>query len=79
MDKTINFSDLEMILRKAIKLSDYSIKELADVSGMSKSGLYCFISGQNHISVEKGDLIINYLKENNPQALSVATNLYLNN
>ena len=76
MDKSINFSDLEMILRKAIKLSDYSIKELADVAGMSKSGLYCFVSGQNHISAEKGDLIINYLKENNPQTLRVAADLY---
>lgn len=79
MEKQINFSDLEAILRTAIKLSCFSAKDLAEVANMSKSGFYCFTSGQNHISIDKGDLIINHLKENNPQALSIATKLYLNN
>ncbi len=77
MEKIINFSDLEAILRQAIKLSCFSAIELANIANMSRSGLYCFTSGQNHISIEKGDLIINYLKENNPQALTVAADLIL--
>ena len=70
------FSELEAILRLAIKYSCFSAKELASAANMSKSGIYCFSNGQNHISTEKGDLLISYLEENNPQALSVAADLY---
>lgn len=79
MDKQVCFSDLEAILRNAIKLSRYSIKDLAIIADMSKSGLYGFSNGKKHISIERGDLLIKYLEENNPQALKVATNMYFDN
>lgn len=78
MEKLIDFSGLEAILRTAIKISSLSIKDIANIADISKSGLYCFTSGQNHISVEKGDRIINYLKENDYKSLKIATEIYLN-
>lgn len=78
MDKQITFNGLEDILRTAIKLSDFAIKDLASAAQMSKSGIYCFTSKQNHISVEKGDALIKYIQEKDPQALKLATDLYLN-
>ena len=76
MEKLINFSDLEAILRTAIKLSCFSAKKLAEVANMSKSGFYCFTSGKNHISTDKGDTILAYLREKDPKCIDLAANLH---
>ena len=76
MEKLINFSDLEAILRTAIKLSRYSTKELAEVANMSKSGFYCFTSCKNHISTDKGDKILAFLREKDPKCIDLAANLH---
>lgn len=76
MEKQINFSDLEAILRTAIKLSHFTAKDLAEVANMSKSGFYCFASGKNHISTDKGDMILAYLREKDPKCIDLAANLH---
>ena len=75
----LSFSDLEEIIRNAIKLSCIPAKTIAKEVGLSNSGIYCFLGKQNHISIVKGDAIFNYLKENDLKALRVAADLYLNN
>lgn len=79
MENLISFSGLADILRIAIKFSMFSKKDIAEKVGMSKSGLYCFTSKQNNISIEKGDLLLTFFKEYDSKTLEVATNLYLNN
>lgn len=76
MKNLINFSGLEEIIRTAIKLSLFSARDIAEEIKMSNSGMYCFTSGQNHISVNKGDEILSFLKDNDPMALQAATDLY---
>lgn len=79
MNNLITFSGLEEIIRTAIKLSCFSASEIAEKICMSNSGMYCFTSGKNHISVSKGDEIIDFLKSNCPMALQAAINVYFNN
>ena len=79
MNNLITFSGLEDIIRTAIKLSSISTREIAKKIMMSNSGMYCFTRGQNHISISKGDKIIEFLKLNDPMALQSALNLYFNN
>lgn len=70
------FSGLEEILRNAIRLSKFTTKEIAEKVGMSQSGLYSFMSGKNHISVENGDKIIAFLSENSLAAMRFALDVY---
>jgi hypothetical protein len=71
-EKTISFNGLESALRTAIKLSMFSVKDIAESLDMSVNGLYSFTSKRNHISADKGDKIINFLKEKDPQTFKVA-------
>ena len=75
-EKTLSFNGLESALRTAIKLSMFSVKDIAENVGMSVNGVYSFTSMRNHISADKGDAIINFLKEKDPKTFEV---VFLNN
>lgn len=77
MENLISFSGLSDILRTAIKLSMFPVKDIAEKVGMSKSGLYCFSSKQTNISTEKGDLLLAFFKQYDPKTLNVSTELFL--
>lgn len=75
----VYFKDLNEIIRNAIRISNYNTVEFCKIANMSKSGIYSFSCGHtNKISQEKGDLILKFLKDNDPLALQIATEQRLN-
>lgn len=76
MKELITFSQLEEVLRTAIKLSRFSAREIADKILMTSSGMYCFTTRKNHISISKGDEIIAFLKDNDPLALDASIHIH---
>ena len=70
--KTITFSDLENVLRVAIKLCDEPLNKIAVENGFTASGLSSFTTKKCHISAEKGDRLIEYFQLNYPEVWDLA-------
>lgn len=70
--KIATFSDLENILRLAVKMCDISACEIASANGFTASGFSGFMTKRNHISIQKGDKLIEYFLQNHKEILEIA-------
>ena len=70
------FKELENILLTAMKTPSMSIKYVSQETGIGKSGLYKWVNGQNHISPENADILLNWLKDVRPDILEAAICIY---
>ena len=70
------FRDLENILLTAMETPTITIKQVSQETGITASCLYKWCRRENHISPQKADIILNWLKEAKPQVLEAAINIY---
>ena len=70
------FQDLENILLTAMETPTMTIKQVSNETGITASCLYKWVRRENHISPQKADIILNWLKETKPQVLEAAINIY---
>lgn len=68
--------DLENILLTAMKTPTITIKQVAEATGITPTCLYKWRRGENRISPDKADIILNWLKETKPEVLEAATTIY---
>lgn len=68
----ITFSELENTLRIAVKLCDEPLNRIATENGFTASGFSSWTTKRCHISIEKGDRLIEYFKKNYPDVLELA-------
>ena len=70
------FKELENILLTAMKTPTISIRYVAEETGIGKSCLYHWTRRENHISPDKADIILNWLKDKRPDVLEAAISIY---
>lgn len=74
--KLTTFKELEQILLYAIKMPTIKIKNVAAETGIGLSGLYKWSQGQNRISPDNADILLNWFKDCRPDILEAAETLY---
>ena len=72
----VTFIEFESILLNAVKLSDNSVKTIADATGIKASTLYKWKTTTVHLSPAKADTLLLYFMENEPLTLLQAVLLY---
>lgn len=72
----ITFRELENILLIAMKTPTMSIKYVSQETGIGASGLYKWVRGENHITPQKADILLNWLKDVRPDILDAAISVY---
>ena len=72
----VTFTEIESILLNAVKLSDNSIKTIADATGIKASTLYKWKTTKVHLSPSKAETLLLYFMENEPFTLLQAAMLY---
>ena len=72
----ITYKELEQILLTAIKMPTITIRQVSAETGIGKSGLYKWSRGENRISPDKADILLNWFKDCRPDALIAAETLY---
>ena len=70
--KIYSFSEFEAILRFAVHNVDVSKRQIAEEIGLSVSGFNKWVVGANHISVEKGDKLIEWFRTQHLDTLEMA-------
>lgn len=65
----IIFTEIETILLNAVKLSDNSVKTIADATNIKASTLYKWKTTKVHLSPSKADTLLLYFMENEPFTL----------
>ena len=70
--KCITFSQLENILRTAVKLCDEPLSKIAIAVGFTPAGFSTWTTKRSHLSIEKGDNLVKYFNENYPEVLKLA-------
>ena len=70
------FRELEDILLLAIKMPTIKIKSVAEQTGIGISGLYKWSRGENRISPDNADCLLNWFKYCRPDVLQAAEALY---
>ena len=75
MDLT-TFRELENILLTAMNTPTITVKQVAEETGIKPTCLYKWKRGENRISPDKADAILNWLKETKPEVLDAATMIY---
>lgn len=75
MDLT-TFRELENILLLAMKTPTITIKYVAQETGIGASCLYKWTRGENRISPDKADILLNWLKDVRPDILDAAISVY---
>ena len=68
--------DLENILLTAMNTPTITVKQVAEETGITPTCLYKWKRGENRISPDKADAILNWLKETKPEVLEAATMIY---
>ena len=76
--KIFSFSELETILRFSVRNVNVPTRKIADEIGFSHSGMNCWLADRNHISVEKGDKLIEWFKNNHNDILEMAIKCFSN-
>ena len=72
------FSETEAILKSAITLSQDSVKQISEASGILADTLYKWKSMEGrHLSLTNADSLLLYFEKNEPQTLIEAYVLYL--
>ena len=72
----ITFKELEKLLLLAIKTPTMSIKYVSQETGIGLSGLYKWVRGENRISPDNADILLNWLKDVRPDVLIAAESIY---
>jgi len=72
----VTFTEIESILLLAVKISDSSVKIIADATGIKASTLYKWKTTTVHLSPSKADSLLLYFTENEPFTLLQAVMLY---
>lgn len=70
------FKDLEQILLYAIKMPTIKIKSVANQTGIGLNGLYKWSRGENRISPNNADILLNWFKDCRPDLLIAAETLF---
>lgn len=70
------FEELENILLTAMETPTMTIKQVSQETGIKASCLYKWVRRENHISPQKADIILNWLKQDKPQVLEAAISIY---
>ena len=68
--------DLENILLTAMNTPTITVKQVAEETGITPTCLYKWKRGENRISPDKADVILNWLKETKPEVLEAAAMIY---
>ena len=64
------FSETEAILKSAVTLSQNSVKQISEASGIMVDTLYKWKTMRNrHLSPANADILLLYFKKNEPQTL----------
>lgn len=64
------FSETEAVLKSAVILSQNSVKQISEASGIMVDTLYKWKTMRNrHLSPANADILLLYFKENEPQTL----------
>jgi len=72
------FSETESILKSAVTLSQNSVKQISEASGILADTLYKWKSMEGrHLSLVNADILLLYFEKNEPQTLIEAYVLYL--
>ena len=72
----VTITEIESILLNAVKLSDNSVKSIADATNIKSSTLYEWKTTTVHLSPAKEDTLLLYFMENEPITLLQAVLLY---
>ena len=76
--KLTSFRELEQILLYAIKMPTIKIKYVAAETGIGLSGLYKWSRGENRISPDNADILLQWFMDCRPDALIAAETFYKN-
>ena len=70
------FKELENILLTAMNTPTITIKQVAEETGITQTCLYKWRRGENRISPDKADILLNWFKTVKPEVLEAATIIY---
>lgn len=70
------FKELEQILLYAIKMPTVKIKSISEQTGIGINGLYKWSRGENRISPDNADTILEWFEDCRPDILEAASTLY---
>ena len=68
----ITFTEIESILLNAVKISDNSIKTIAEATGIKVNTLYKWKTTDVHLSPSKADALLEYFRTKEPLVLLTA-------
>ena len=68
------FAEIEALLSEAIRLSNNTIREIADSTKIKPNTLYKWRSSKGHLSPAKADALLLYFQKEEPDILSLAEN-----
>ena len=74
--KLFSFSELEKVLRFAVHNVKVPARQIAEEVGLSVSGLNSWLAEKNHISVEKGDKLIEWFRNQHLETLEMAVKCF---
>lgn len=75
--KVFSFSELETVLRFAVQFVNVPKRQIAEEIGLSSSGFQKWLSGANHISIEKGDKLIEWFRNQHLETFELAIKCHL--
>ncbi len=76
--KVFSFSELEKVLRFAVHNVGVSKQQIAAEIGLSVSGFNKWLAGSNHISVEKGDKLVEWFRNQHLETFEIAIKCFIN-
>ena len=71
-NKYYTFAEIEALLKTAIKLSGYTMKEISTLTGIKINTLYRWNCGQMHLSPKNADTLLAFFLKGNTKILDAA-------